>query len=142
MSYQGVRNVCFSENLACFVLLKHLFWDSPFCFIIDDVTNNELLDTWMQPSNSISSLLWTFCVTFFIIEHLIHQSHQWNVQVDLCLYSFHLMLSFKKHLRKEWFLARPNQLNINIFTKRRRKYNVRENEDKKWKWKYVCKTTR
>ena len=29
--YQGVRNVHFSENLTCFVFLKHLFWDSPFC---------------------------------------------------------------------------------------------------------------
>ena len=24
-AYQGVRNVCFSENLACFVFLKHSF---------------------------------------------------------------------------------------------------------------------
>ena len=32
-AYQGVRNVRFSENLACFVFLKHPFWDSPFCFI-------------------------------------------------------------------------------------------------------------
>ena len=30
---QGVRNVCFSENLACFVILKHLFWDSPFAVL-------------------------------------------------------------------------------------------------------------
>ena len=34
-AYQGVRNVCFPENLACFVFLKHPFWDSPFCFITD-----------------------------------------------------------------------------------------------------------
>ena len=32
----GVRNDRFSENLACFVFLKHLFWDSPFCLITDD----------------------------------------------------------------------------------------------------------
>ena len=32
-TYQGVRNVCFSENLACFVFLKHSFSYSPFCFI-------------------------------------------------------------------------------------------------------------
>ena len=32
-AYQGVRNVCFSENLSCFVFLKHSFWDSPFCLI-------------------------------------------------------------------------------------------------------------
>ena len=29
-AYQGVRNVCFSEILACFAFLKHPFWDSPF----------------------------------------------------------------------------------------------------------------
>ena len=29
-AYQGVRNFHFSENLTCFVFLKHLFWDSPF----------------------------------------------------------------------------------------------------------------
>ena len=34
--YQRVRNVCFSENLTCFVFLKHPFWDSPFCLITDD----------------------------------------------------------------------------------------------------------
>ena len=28
-------NVCFSENLTCFVFLKHPFWDSPFCLITD-----------------------------------------------------------------------------------------------------------
>ena len=36
-TYQGVRNVCFSENLACFVFLKHPFRDSPFCLITDDI---------------------------------------------------------------------------------------------------------
>ena len=36
--YQGVRNVCFPENLMCFVSLKHLFWNSPFCLITDDLT--------------------------------------------------------------------------------------------------------
>ena len=29
-AYQGVRNVCFSKNLASFVFLKHPFWDSSF----------------------------------------------------------------------------------------------------------------
>ena len=33
--YQGVRNVRFSENLACFFLLKHPFWDLLFCLITD-----------------------------------------------------------------------------------------------------------
>ena len=34
-AYQGVRNVRFSENLVCFVFLKHPFWNSPFCLITD-----------------------------------------------------------------------------------------------------------
>ena len=32
-----VRNVRFSENLTCFVFLKHPFWDSPFCLITDEL---------------------------------------------------------------------------------------------------------
>ena len=31
-------NVCFSENLVCFVFLKRPFWDSPFGLITDDIT--------------------------------------------------------------------------------------------------------
>ena len=36
-AYQGVRNFHFSENLACFVFLKHPFWDLPFSLITDEV---------------------------------------------------------------------------------------------------------
>ena len=45
--YLGVRNVRFSENLSCYVFLKHPFWDSPFCLI-----TNALADTfsWDWPS--------------------------------------------------------------------------------------------
>ena len=39
-AYQWVRNVCFSENLAHFVFLKHPFWDSHFCVITDEMTKN------------------------------------------------------------------------------------------------------
>ena len=35
-AYQGVRNLRFSENLACFLFLKHPFWDSNFWLITDD----------------------------------------------------------------------------------------------------------
>ena len=34
---KGVKNVRFSENLACFVFLKHPFWDSLFYLITDDI---------------------------------------------------------------------------------------------------------
>ena len=34
---QGVRIFFFSEDLACFLFLKHPFWDSSFYLIIDDI---------------------------------------------------------------------------------------------------------
>ena len=30
MRIRGIRNNCFSENVRCFVFLKHPFWDLPF----------------------------------------------------------------------------------------------------------------
>ena len=39
---QGVRNVRFSKNLACFVFSKHPFWDSLFCLITDELTKQGL----------------------------------------------------------------------------------------------------
>ena len=40
---QGVRNVRFSENFACFVIffLKHALRDSPFCHFTDDLWSKE-----------------------------------------------------------------------------------------------------
>ena len=56
-AYQGVRNICFSENLVCFVFLKHPFWDSPFCLITDEIANWNL---------SILLLLFNLqCINFF-----------------------------------------------------------------------------
>ena len=41
--YQGVRNVCFSDNLPCFVFLKHPLWDSPF-YLITDAINKYIAE--------------------------------------------------------------------------------------------------
>ena len=46
--YPGVRNVRFSENLACFVFLKHPFRDSPFCVITDDFFPQEAIEVIFQ----------------------------------------------------------------------------------------------
>ena len=40
-TYQWVRNIRFSENLACFVFLKHPFWDLHFCLITDQLNIEE-----------------------------------------------------------------------------------------------------
>ena len=39
-AYQGVRNVRFSENLACFTFLLPPFWDSSFCLITIEIAPN------------------------------------------------------------------------------------------------------
>ena len=44
MRIRGVRNVRFSENLACFVFLKHPFWDSPFCLITDEISSSVFIN--------------------------------------------------------------------------------------------------
>ena len=36
---RGLEMFVFSENLTCFVFLKHPFWDSPFCLITNDFTD-------------------------------------------------------------------------------------------------------
>ena len=36
-TYQGVRNVRFLENLACFIFLNHPFSDSSFCLITNEL---------------------------------------------------------------------------------------------------------
>ena len=50
-AYQGVRSNCFSENLTCFVFVKHPFWDSPFFLI-----TNKLFIGFHQPPFFINLL--------------------------------------------------------------------------------------
>ena len=64
---QGVRNDRFSENLACFIFLKHPFEDFPFCLIIDGICFKNLeirfrtkpLDSWLS-NQKLPSLKVTF----------------------------------------------------------------------------------
>ena len=41
-AYQGVRNVRFSENLTCFIFLKHPFWNLLFCLFTNALNLNHL----------------------------------------------------------------------------------------------------
>ena len=43
-AYQGVRNIHYSENLACFVFLSPSFWDLHFCHITDKIIIEAELD--------------------------------------------------------------------------------------------------
>ena len=53
-AYQGVRNVRFSENLACFTFLLPLFWDSPFCLITDELPHHWLHAVFISQSLSFN----------------------------------------------------------------------------------------
>ena len=55
-AYQAVRNVRFSENLACLVFLKHPFWDSPFCLISDELCRFEHFQNFLKSSLSTLAL--------------------------------------------------------------------------------------
>ena len=39
-THQGEKSSSFSENLACFVFLKHPFWDCPFWLIADEINDD------------------------------------------------------------------------------------------------------
>ena len=67
-AYQGVRNVCFSENSVSFVFLKHLFWDSLFCLITDDFRRAGYIPSeywlpfswWLSHLHLKKSIKWSF----------------------------------------------------------------------------------
>ena len=56
-AYQGVRNVRFSENLTCFVFLKHPFWDLPFCLIVHELLVNLLIGKPLGKTSNLDHLL-------------------------------------------------------------------------------------
>ena len=84
VTYQGVRNNSFSENLACFVVLLPPFWDSPFCIVTDKWNNIRsiiMLKTFGDVSTHFISLFFFTNSPFY--EILIWQlsaansSHWW-----------------------------------------------------------------
>ena len=56
-AYQGVKNLRFSENLACLVFLLPPFWDSLFYHITDDLLQNDMLSFPMQNQNVTNFLI-------------------------------------------------------------------------------------
>ena len=60
----GGLNGRFSENLVCFVFLKHLFWDSPFC-LITDVLCYHMLCVLSIEFKSFYFVLWSWVIFIF-----------------------------------------------------------------------------
>ena len=48
----GGKKCSFLENLACFVFLKHLLWDSPFCLLPTKWHQASVLCNFLRNSNS------------------------------------------------------------------------------------------
>ena len=69
-----------SENLTCFVFLKHLFWDSPFCFITDVLSDIML---WYARAMLI---LWLYLKSYW-------NNHEFLLYL---IFSFNFFLQSKK----------------------------------------------
>ena len=63
-AYQGVRNISFSENLACYVFLKLPVWGSSFCLITDDIK-----DLWLRISAEIAYVFHMLAIFGKITHH-------------------------------------------------------------------------
>ena len=68
---QGVRNVRFSENLACFAFLLPQFWDSAFCLI-----TGKIFD-WVH-KYSYMFRFWHKCIMFTCLTSSSYTARQVN----------------------------------------------------------------
>ena len=107
-AYQGVKNVRFSENLACFVFLLPPFWDSPFYHITDDLRDEFLnADGYKNDSTAVIDAnglkLGTRLLCKFKLFWAISKAPAW-VKSFACVYSSkHRLIVFEDwHLMKTW----------------------------------------
>ena len=78
-AYWCVTNNRFSETLACFIFLKHPFWDSSFCLIIDEIYFPLIFMKNKTPVKSyLDSSVIMFCLT--PSRSLLVQNQQFNQQ--------------------------------------------------------------
>ena len=135
-AHQGVRNVRFSGNLACFVFMKHSFWDSPFCLITDE---SRIKSGRLQPHQKESPTHMFFCEfceifqTSFFIENFrwlllqIYHLRNANREIDskkyqkmlflvnaLIFRSFFLgwILTFRKSYFRNFMVFEENEIGV------------------------------
>ena len=63
-------HVRFSENLACFVFFKHLFWDSLFCLITDEIGLKHFVKNFLRKHYTFSFGSAPLEFTFFFFKSL------------------------------------------------------------------------
>ena len=81
-AYQGERNVRSSENLACFIFLKHPFCDSPFCLITDELLLFMILLFALNPQDSLAGATSTGCKSFWV-SYLISLDQASSTMMDI-----------------------------------------------------------
>ena len=86
-AYQGVRNLRFSENLTCFVFLKHPFSDSPFCLITGKLVLCDV--SWSQRN---SCFLWAFKATLIMHDFKIYL--YLRIHMKIICRRFHIKKAF------------------------------------------------
>ena len=104
-AYQGVRNDRFSENLACFVFLKHPFWDSPYCLVTNKVSSAS--EAYLRPCQT--SIMEVFI--FFIV--MVFQNCQNQFQQCFRFFPCKLYWIFwRQHHGNEYFLWATKNVNV------------------------------
>ena len=90
-AYQGVSNVRFLENLACFVFLKHPFWDSPFCLITNE---RRLFQLAGAGKGFVLCVLYVWVIAPWVVELYNCVNIEKQVEWMIKWVSFQLNLSF------------------------------------------------
>ena len=89
-THQGVINVRFSENLACFDFLKHPFWDSLFFLITDYICCSFInsLDIALLP-NKVTNFrqFWNIRDGGWTIDEM----HDFNVLMEITIFLYALL---------------------------------------------------
>ena len=104
----GVRNFCFSENLACFDFLKHPFWGWPFCLITDDFS--RILLKFSENLICITTLTDSFR-SFLGLRNVISIYYYWSLccrgrarsaLLSYCAFSYILLCFWKLIIFPQW----------------------------------------
>ena len=107
----GDKKCSFLENLACFVFLKHPFWNSPFCLITD-----KMRCTFQSRiQNSVKHLklrIFLYLVGFWILFYFLQEKG--NLNLLFWSYQDFLSLSILLHLLLYFILLINSEVTLSL----------------------------
>ena len=88
----------FSENLACFVFLKHPFWDSPFCLITDELHFHEFWAHSLHTGHNITARKLTHCSLVASLKIWVIRCQKFKIPLSISTKECFLVLHYKLKL--------------------------------------------